>query len=143
MLELQDILNRLRQGQSIKGIRRELGRHKTIIRKVKRIAVEQGWLEREKALPSEGDLRDAYEKADGEARHILWATSPPDAVAALRRARFQGGRLFRYTRAFLARADVPVGPLHRGAEGSATGRIPAGKERRWQQKSYWMGIPSR
>ena len=40
MLELQDILKRLRQGQSIKGIRRELGRHKTVIRKVKKIAAE-------------------------------------------------------------------------------------------------------
>lgn len=66
VLELKDILERLRQGQSIKGIRRELRRHKTVIRKVKRIAAEQGWLEHEKPLPTEGDLRDAYEKADGE-----------------------------------------------------------------------------
>ena len=67
VLELQDILKRLRQGQSIKGIRRELGRHKTVIRKVKRIAVEHGWLDPQKPLPTERELIDAYEGSTGDA----------------------------------------------------------------------------
>jgi transposase len=66
VLELQDILERHRQGQSIKGIRRELGRHKTVIRKVKRIAAEHGWLDPQKPLPTERDLIDAYEGSDGD-----------------------------------------------------------------------------
>ena len=66
VLELLDLLKRLRQGQSIKSIRRELGRHKTVIRKVKRISEKHGWLECETPLPSEGDLQEVYEKADGE-----------------------------------------------------------------------------
>lgn len=35
IMELKDILERLRRGQSINGIKRELKRRKTVIRKVK------------------------------------------------------------------------------------------------------------
>ena len=44
MIELKDIFERLKMGQSIKEINRELNRHKTVIRKVKRIAEENNWL---------------------------------------------------------------------------------------------------
>ena len=35
MIELQDIIHRLRLGQSVKAIHRETGRHKTVVRTLK------------------------------------------------------------------------------------------------------------
>ena len=66
VLELRDILERLRQSQSIKGIMRELGRQKSVIRKVKRTAEKHGWLDLKKPLPTEKELIDAYEGTDGD-----------------------------------------------------------------------------
>ena len=65
MIELKDILERLRMGQSIKEINRELKRHKTVIRKVKRIAEEKNWLDPNSTLPSEKEIKEAYESRDG------------------------------------------------------------------------------
>ncbi len=60
VIELQEIVKRLRTGQSIKGIKRELGRHKTVIRRIKEIAEQNNWLEKSEPLPSEIEVRDAY-----------------------------------------------------------------------------------
>ncbi|MBA7654787.1 hypothetical protein ES703_62680 [subsurface metagenome] len=60
VIELQEIVKRLRMRQSIKGIKRELGRHKTVIRKVLQIAEENNWLDENEPLPSEIEVRDAY-----------------------------------------------------------------------------------
>lgn len=68
IMELKDILERLRRGQSIKGINRELKRHKTVIRKVKSIAEENNWLDSTSPLPSEKQLKKAYEASDDEGR---------------------------------------------------------------------------
>ena len=65
MLQLQDILERLRNGQSIKSIRRELGKHKTVIRQVKKIAEKHGWLDMGHSLPTEKELREAYDESTG------------------------------------------------------------------------------
>ena len=60
MLELRDILLRLRKNQSIKSIRRELGRHKTVIRHMRDIAKKLNWLNPESPLPSEEEIHKAY-----------------------------------------------------------------------------------
>lgn len=61
VIELQEILYRLRVGQSIKGIKRDLGKHKTVIRRVKHIAEQEGWLDPAEPLASEYDIQRAYE----------------------------------------------------------------------------------
>ena len=73
MIELKDILERLKMGQSIKEINRELQRHKTVIRKVKRIAEENSWLDPGSLVPSEKDIKKAYESRDAteQESHLL------------------------------------------------------------------------
>ena len=66
MIELQEILQRLRVGQSIKAIKRELGKHKTVIRRVKRVAEQEGWLAPQVPLPSEHEIQQAYEVGQAE-----------------------------------------------------------------------------
>jgi len=75
IIELKDILERLRWEQSIKGIKRELKRHKTVIRKVKRIAEENIWLDSQSPMPSEKQLKKVHESSDdGQKRsHPLYA----------------------------------------------------------------------
>jgi hypothetical protein len=63
MIELQDIVQRLRLGQSVKAIHRETGRHKTIIRTLRALAVQERWLEADGELPNEGQLKRLYEEA--------------------------------------------------------------------------------
>lgn len=71
-MDIKDIVQRLRKGESIKAIHRELGKHKTVIRKVKRIAEEEGWLDALSPLPPENELRDAYQTAEeGSSPHPL------------------------------------------------------------------------
>jgi hypothetical protein len=68
VFDLKDILIRLRNNQSIKSIKRELGRHKTVIRKIKKIAEENKWLDPENPLPEDYELKDAYEYYDNPER---------------------------------------------------------------------------
>jgi transposase len=57
MTEYRDIIRRLRAGQSIRGIQRETGIHRTIIRKLHKKAMKRGWLEPRAPLPSEAELQ--------------------------------------------------------------------------------------
>ena len=68
MIELKDILERLKMGQSIKQINRELNRHKTVIRKVKRIAEENNWFDPDSPVPSEKEIKESYERRDATER---------------------------------------------------------------------------
>ena len=52
-MELQDIVNRLRMNQSIKAIKRETGKHRSVIRRVLQLAGQEGWLDEQQELPSE------------------------------------------------------------------------------------------
>jgi hypothetical protein len=52
-VELQDIVQRLRMGQGVKAIHKETGRHKTVIRAVRELAVRQDWMNPLKEIPSE------------------------------------------------------------------------------------------
>lgn len=60
MIELRDLLLQLRRGQSIKSIHRTSGRHKTIIRALKAVAEEHGWLAGSSNVPTEAELQDAW-----------------------------------------------------------------------------------
>ena len=74
-VELRDIVQRLKHGHGIKRIRRETGAHRTVIRKLRDIAVHQGWLVLG-TLPSEKEVYDAYHAGDnpqGTGRHFLEA----------------------------------------------------------------------
>jgi transposase len=56
MTEYRDIIRRLKAGQSIRGIQRETGIHRTIIRKLHKRAVKRGWLEVSAPLPGNDEL---------------------------------------------------------------------------------------
>jgi hypothetical protein len=66
VIELQDIVQRLRMGQPVKAIHRETGRHKNIICTLRALAMRERWLESDRDLPYEGEPKRLYE----EARHI-------------------------------------------------------------------------
>ena len=59
-MELQDIVNRLRMNQSIKAIKRETGKHRSVIRRVLQLAEQEGWLDEQQELPSEQQLQEVY-----------------------------------------------------------------------------------
>ena len=59
-MELQDIVNRLRMKQSIKAIKRETGKHRSVIRRVLQLAEQEGWLDEQQELPSEQQLQEVY-----------------------------------------------------------------------------------
>ena len=56
MTEYKDIIRRLKTRQSIRGIQRETGIHRTIIRKIQKKAVEKGWLESSAPLPLDEEI---------------------------------------------------------------------------------------
>ena len=56
-MELQDIVRRLRMGQSIKAIKRETGKHRRVIRRLLLLAEQEGWLDEQDDVPSEQQLR--------------------------------------------------------------------------------------
>lgn len=71
---LQDIVRRLKMGQSINAIKSETGRHRTVIRKLKELALEHGWFEPEEELPSEAELQELYHGGHGVSQtgsHVL------------------------------------------------------------------------
>ena len=59
-MELQDIVNRLRMNQSIKAIKRETGKHRSVIRRLLQLAGQEGWLDEQQELPSEHQLQEVY-----------------------------------------------------------------------------------
>jgi hypothetical protein len=72
-VQLQDIIQRLRVGQGVKAIHKETGRHKTVIRAVRDLAVRQGWLNPLVEIPSEGEIvrLHADSAEDREQPHVL------------------------------------------------------------------------
>ena len=51
IMELQDILKRLKAGHTIKQINRETGTHRGVIRKLKNIALQNDWFKKDEPLP--------------------------------------------------------------------------------------------
>lgn len=72
-MELIDILDRLRKGDSIKKIHRESKHHRVIIRGIKNLGESKGWLDPSTNLPSEGEILKAREaeKAKESSGHGL------------------------------------------------------------------------
>ncbi len=73
MIQLSEILRRLRRGEGTNTIHRELGSHKTVIRRVRELAQSRDWLDRLSPLPDEHELLIAYRSlfAPGERKHPL------------------------------------------------------------------------
>ncbi len=60
MVELHDIVQRLRLGHSVKAIHRQTGRHKTVIRVIRALAVREGWLDAACAGANRGRAMNVY-----------------------------------------------------------------------------------
>ena len=72
-MELKEIVRRLKMNQSIKAIKRETGKHRSVIRRVRELAEQEGWLEDDQ-LPSEQQLQERYHDqrhAEQDAAHPL------------------------------------------------------------------------
>jgi len=59
MVEKIDVIRRLQLNQSIRAIHRETEIHRTIIRELRDIAIQKGWLKKKTPLPSEHMLHEA------------------------------------------------------------------------------------
>jgi len=73
-MDLQEIVRRLRMNQSSKVIKRETGKHRSVIRsRVRELAEQEGWLDAAD-LPGERQLRERYheqQQAERGAAHPL------------------------------------------------------------------------
>lgn len=68
MSELKEIVRRLRGGQSIREIHKETRMHRRDIRELRALAERSGWLDAERLLPDEFEIREARESKPGGAR---------------------------------------------------------------------------
>jgi len=71
MPELREILIRIRRGQSLRGISRETGTHRKIVREMRELARLQGWLTDDIPLPSEGMLVQALDAHTAERNELI------------------------------------------------------------------------
>ena len=71
IMELQDILKRLKAGHTIKQINRETGTHRGVIRKLKNIALQNDWIKKDEPLPTEKQLHDTYYGETKTTSHVL------------------------------------------------------------------------
>jgi hypothetical protein len=62
IVELPDIVQRLRLGHSLKAVQRETSRHKTVIPAVRDLADREGWLSLRTELPNEEEFTRLYEE---------------------------------------------------------------------------------
>lgn len=75
VVELRDVINRLRLGQGIRKIHEQTGIHRTIIRSLRETAEAAGWLRLEAELPTEEQIQEARrrEVPSEAAQHPLTA----------------------------------------------------------------------
>lgn len=71
MTEYREIISRLKKSQSIRGIQRETGMHRTIIRKIKQYATDNDWLHPESQIPDEATLYNIWGKLATPNAHPL------------------------------------------------------------------------
>lgn len=64
MVEKRDVVRRLRMGHTIRAINKALGMHRTIIRAVKALAEENGWLKSNVPLPQEEEIAKALKQSE-------------------------------------------------------------------------------
>jgi hypothetical protein len=60
MIQLTEILRRLRTGDGTNRIKRDLGSHKTVIKRVRELSQSRNWLDPHTPLPGEHELLAAY-----------------------------------------------------------------------------------
>jgi transposase len=58
MAELRDVIQRLKLGHGVRDIHRSTGIHRTIVRQLRELALQLGWLEADCPLPSEQEIED-------------------------------------------------------------------------------------
>jgi transposase len=58
MAELRDVIRRLKLGHGVRDIHRSTGIHRTIVRQLRELALQLGWLEADCPLPSEQEIED-------------------------------------------------------------------------------------
>jgi transposase len=56
MAELRDVIRRLKLGHGVRDIHRSTGIHRTIVRKLREVAEQRGWLAADRELPSEQEI---------------------------------------------------------------------------------------
>jgi len=71
MPEIRDIIRRIRAGQSLRSIGKELHIHRKTIRKARQIAMREGWLDSERALPGEAEIAAIWKVDVDKAAHPL------------------------------------------------------------------------
>jgi transposase len=62
MIELRNIIHRLRMGQSKRHIHRELGTHRPLIRQLHDLAIAHQWLNLEQPMPSDEEIAGVWKK---------------------------------------------------------------------------------
>ena len=84
-MELQDIVRRLRMGQSIKAIKRETGKHRRVIRRVLQLAEQEGMAGRRAraaiGAPTPGGVSRAARRRGGPAPPARRALRPDRGMA--------------------------------------------------------------
>jgi hypothetical protein len=65
MAELRDVIRRLKLGHGVRDIQRSTGVHRTIVRQLRELALELGWLEADHELPSEQQIEEVRSRWDG------------------------------------------------------------------------------
>ncbi len=71
MINLRQILQRLREKQSIRSISSETKTHRTIIRKMVDLAVQKKWLDPHVSMPSDAELMRAWSGDKANREHVL------------------------------------------------------------------------
>lgn len=71
MMEIRNILHRLRQGQFKRCIHRELGVHRRIIRQVHNLAIAKQWLDPDGPMPSDSEIANAWSYTPKQKHHPL------------------------------------------------------------------------
>jgi transposase len=69
MAELRDVIQRLKLGHGVRDIHRSTGVHRTIVRQLRELALQLGWLEADCPLPSEEEVEERRSRlgpTDGE-----------------------------------------------------------------------------
>jgi len=67
MAELRDVIRRLKLGHGVRDIHRSTGVHRTVVRQLRDLALELGWLEADQELPSEQQIEQARHRVEQQA----------------------------------------------------------------------------
>lgn len=71
MAEIRTIIHRLRMGQTIRGIHKDSGVHRSTIRELKKLAIVHQWLHNESLMPSDEEIAKLWNKKSKTQSHPL------------------------------------------------------------------------